>query len=483
MQVRQLSALQLGLRVAHRVHHHMAALAWRGGPDIVYFATIVWIALPLTVLLADAVVQPDHSEDSESWLAEVANTFTFGGTFWTILACAWSLHLGMLHQVADDQIKWIFYEQTRFATQLLGLSRLVYLLNKMIMYPLPVLCEAALTTAPYAAAFYSHTLLISAAEQLASGERVPLLWGRTEGRVRERTPLLQWNAWMTGSFYTLFALAIATDWPMWRGFLALAGTLTHTYIYLNLAYHLHVASIPLWDAERHAVPFCGGSFIVRVGAAHRAVCVSLVVQAFMTLLSLFARPWFQRNFAFAQIVFFGAEMVPTWILPIAVVPIPQYNRRRYYARRRDEARAAEDAADEQSREARPRLRGGAAEVGRRGRLLATLQGARETAHNHVAPPLDEEAMRSVVWRCKQLAADGDAGDGCSICLEPMLRGETVLPLGCAHVFHAECLLSWLSRSASCPLCKAAVHPETCRAAESVPYDVRRPRPPVPYDVQ
>ena len=47
-------------------------------------------------------------------------------------------------------------------------------------------------------------------------------------------------------------------------------------------------------------------------------------------------------------------------------------------------------------------------------------------------------------------------DPCSICLEVMCRGDSVLQLGCDHLFHASCLLKWLGRSASCPLCKEPV---------------------------
>jgi len=47
-------------------------------------------------------------------------------------------------------------------------------------------------------------------------------------------------------------------------------------------------------------------------------------------------------------------------------------------------------------------------------------------------------------------------DPCSICLEAMCRGDSVLQLGCDHLFHASCLLKWLGRSASCPLCKEPV---------------------------
>jgi hypothetical protein len=45
-----------------------------------------------------------------------------------------------------------------------------------------------------------------------------------------------------------------------------------------------------------------------------------------------------------------------------------------------------------------------------------------------------------------------AEDMCAVCLEG-LRGTMCVLLPCAHLFHAECVDSWLAQSSSCPICK------------------------------
>ena len=47
---------------------------------------------------------------------------------------------------------------------------------------------------------------------------------------------------------------------------------------------------------------------------------------------------------------------------------------------------------------------------------------------------------------------------CTICLENLIEGDEVRRLKCGHVFHAECIDSWLVKVAACPLCR--VHPIT-----------------------
>lgn len=42
---------------------------------------------------------------------------------------------------------------------------------------------------------------------------------------------------------------------------------------------------------------------------------------------------------------------------------------------------------------------------------------------------------------------------CSICQDDMKQGENVLRLSCCHIFHSECIMAWLSKNNSCPLCR------------------------------
>ena len=73
----------------------------------------------------------------------------------------------------------------------------------------------------------------------------------------------------------------------------------------------------------------------------------------------------------------------------------------------------------------------------------------------VAPDPVVVPVRSDFWETKTtLVTKVPKGAICSICLEPLRRGDAVLPLACTHTFHAGCLRPWLLRSASCPNCKA-----------------------------
>ncbi|KDO18265.1 hypothetical protein SPRG_15509 [Saprolegnia parasitica CBS 223.65] len=44
-------------------------------------------------------------------------------------------------------------------------------------------------------------------------------------------------------------------------------------------------------------------------------------------------------------------------------------------------------------------------------------------------------------------------EACAICLCDYEHGETKLQMPCKHVFHQECVVRWLEKSATCPLCR------------------------------
>ena len=51
----------------------------------------------------------------------------------------------------------------------------------------------------------------------------------------------------------------------------------------------------------------------------------------------------------------------------------------------------------------------------------------------------------------------DVNDECSICQESMKEGESILKLpGCGHAYHDSCVLSWLEKQHTCPLCRNAM---------------------------
>eukprot|EP00667_Euglena_gracilis_P022301 EG_transcript_24756 len=46
-----------------------------------------------------------------------------------------------------------------------------------------------------------------------------------------------------------------------------------------------------------------------------------------------------------------------------------------------------------------------------------------------------------------------ASEGCSVCKDDYTLGEVVLQLPCAHLFHKDCVLPWLTQHNSCPTCR------------------------------
>jgi len=54
---------------------------------------------------------------------------------------------------------------------------------------------------------------------------------------------------------------------------------------------------------------------------------------------------------------------------------------------------------------------------------------------------------------------------CTICMFPLARDEDVRRLACGHSFHTACLGDWLTRTSSCPLCRA---PQTTQTTTPAP---------------
>jgi hypothetical protein len=44
------------------------------------------------------------------------------------------------------------------------------------------------------------------------------------------------------------------------------------------------------------------------------------------------------------------------------------------------------------------------------------------------------------------------GQRCIICISGFVMGEIIMTLSCSHVFHADCLRTWLMINGVCPLC-------------------------------
>jgi hypothetical protein len=57
-------------------------------------------------------------------------------------------------------------------------------------------------------------------------------------------------------------------------------------------------------------------------------------------------------------------------------------------------------------------------------------------------------------------------DTCSICLAELSSadGAELLRMDCSHLYHQRCLLTWLEKQSTCPLCRREVEEEYVHAS-------------------
>ncbi|KAL4711416.1 hypothetical protein ACJJTC_016170 [Scirpophaga incertulas] len=68
------------------------------------------------------------------------------------------------------------------------------------------------------------------------------------------------------------------------------------------------------------------------------------------------------------------------------------------------------------------------------------------------PWLPPPAAKETVKNIPEVVVDNDS-TSCPICLKLFQKGEKVKELPCRHGFHAECILTWLAKTNSCPFCR------------------------------
>ncbi|KAJ8602211.1 hypothetical protein CTAYLR_003641 [Chrysophaeum taylorii] len=62
----------------------------------------------------------------------------------------------------------------------------------------------------------------------------------------------------------------------------------------------------------------------------------------------------------------------------------------------------------------------------------------------------------------RLITEADLGDEppvCTICLNPLALDDVVAALDCPHLYHGDCIVEWLRRKSSCPLCAQRIDVE------------------------
>ncbi|XP_048133454.1 E3 ubiquitin-protein ligase RNF181-like [Rhodamnia argentea] len=68
--------------------------------------------------------------------------------------------------------------------------------------------------------------------------------------------------------------------------------------------------------------------------------------------------------------------------------------------------------------------------------------------------------RSTIEKLEQKSCSVQDGSGCCcICLEELNGEDKVMEIPCSHLFHSRCIVKWLERIDSCPLCRTRVEVE------------------------
>ncbi|XP_015596259.1 E3 ubiquitin-protein ligase RNF181 [Cephus cinctus] len=73
-------------------------------------------------------------------------------------------------------------------------------------------------------------------------------------------------------------------------------------------------------------------------------------------------------------------------------------------------------------------------------------------HERLPPPASKSALESLEEK-KVTSDDTHVSRQCPVCLKEFEIGNLVKTLPCRHTFHKECIVPWLEKTNSCPLCR------------------------------
>ncbi|XP_053572000.1 E3 ubiquitin-protein ligase RNF181 [Bombina bombina] len=76
-----------------------------------------------------------------------------------------------------------------------------------------------------------------------------------------------------------------------------------------------------------------------------------------------------------------------------------------------------------------------------------------TDWDHRLPPPASKKVVDNLPKVTVTAEQADAALKCPVCLLEFEEGETVRRLPCEHLFHSACIIPWLNKTNSCPLCR------------------------------
>ena len=76
---------------------------------------------------------------------------------------------------------------------------------------------------------------------------------------------------------------------------------------------------------------------------------------------------------------------------------------------------------------------------------------------HVRLTQEETVSPRVVNEIKKNIVDPkimNKGTVCSICLEDFDETKEIVFLDCNHIYHSDCIIEWINKDPSCPLCRS-----------------------------
>ena len=71
-------------------------------------------------------------------------------------------------------------------------------------------------------------------------------------------------------------------------------------------------------------------------------------------------------------------------------------------------------------------------------------------------PPDKLCLGKAIDKIIPYDYDGDI-QKCTICLDNIKKGDTVVSLPCSHIFHGSCIYSWLRKNEECPVCRSVAY--------------------------
>jgi hypothetical protein len=77
----------------------------------------------------------------------------------------------------------------------------------------------------------------------------------------------------------------------------------------------------------------------------------------------------------------------------------------------------------------------------------------EHAHDGSSACREQQALAGIQGLPSMVWGGASPVDECSLCMEPIVHGQVVRRLPCAHDYHLVCIDRWLHRSRNCPLCR------------------------------